>query len=57
MQAQHFVPASRLGRHTYHFVHSLFYVTASLRIGGEPVTYGDHVLVVGDAAGKEPIFK
>ena len=22
-----------------------------LRVGGEPVTYGDHVLVVGDAAG------
>jgi len=23
-----------------------------MRIGGETVTYGDHVLVVGDAAGK-----
>ena len=34
----------------------LLYVTASLRVGGEPVTYGDHVLVVGDAAGKHSIF-
>ena len=24
-----------------------------MRIGGEAVTYGDHVLVVGDAAGKQ----
>ena len=23
----------------------------SLRIGGEPITYGDHVLLVGDAGG------
>ena len=51
------MPASTDLADIYHFVHSLFYVTASLRIGGEPVTYGDHVLVVGDAAGKEPIFK
>lgn len=41
---------SRFGRHF--ILYALFYVTASLRIGGEPVTYGDHVLVVGDAAGK-----
>ena len=34
----------------------LLYVTASLRVGGEPVTFGDHVLVVGDAAGKHSIF-
>jgi flavin-dependent dehydrogenase len=27
------------------------YFLASLRLGGEKVTYGDHVLVVGDAAG------
>jgi len=37
-------------------MHILFSTTASLRVGGEPVTYGDHVLVVGDAAGKHSIF-
>ena len=31
----------------------LFFIhlPVSLRLGGEKVTYGDHVLVVGDAAG------
>ena len=29
----------------------VFYFLASLRLGGEAVTYSDHLLVVGDAAG------
>lgn len=29
----------------------IVYYVASLRFGGEKKTYGDHVLVVGDAAG------
>ena len=28
-----------------------FVFSASLRLGGEKLTYGDHVIVVGDAAG------
>ena len=29
----------------------MFDISASLRLGGEEVTYDDHVLIVGDAAG------
>ena len=35
------------------YTYTILYVSvASLRFGGEEKTYSDHVLVVGDAAGK-----